>query len=67
MFRVYNAGLTIDVVDVWPETRKDLTAVQWAREVNQEGDFTHQFKAALWGRLGKLHTCAARAYVYVCS
>ena len=45
-FRMYNAGKTIDVGDVWPETRKDLTAAEWAHAVNSEA----KLKAALWGK-----------------
>ena len=43
--RMYNAGKTIDVGDVWPATRKDLSAVEWAHAVNSEAEL----KAALWG------------------
>ena len=44
--RMYNAGKTIDVGDVWPGTRKDLSAVEWAHAVNSEAEL----KAALWGK-----------------
>ena len=43
---MYNAGKTIDVGDVWPGTRKDLSAVEWAHAVNSEAEL----KAALWGK-----------------
>ena len=45
-FRMYNAGKTVDVGDAWPETRKDLTATEWAHAVNSEAEL----KAALWGK-----------------
>ena len=44
--RMYNAGKTIDVGDVWPATRKDLSAVEWGHAVNSEAEL----KAALWGK-----------------
>ena len=43
---MYNAGKTIDVGDVWPGARKDLSAVEWAHAVNSEAEL----KAALWGK-----------------
>ena len=43
---MYNAGKTVDVGDVWPGTRKDLSAVEWAHAVNSEAEL----KAALWGK-----------------
>ena len=49
-FRMYNAGKTIDVGDVWPETRKDLTATEWAHAVNSETEL----KAALWGKTSRV-------------
>lgn len=43
-FRMYNAGKTIDVGDVWPETSQDLTAVEWAHALSSEAEL----KTALW-------------------
>ena len=45
-FRMYNAGKTIDVGDVWPETSQDLTAVEWAHALSSEAEL----KTALWGK-----------------
>ena len=46
---MYNASKTIDVSDVWPETKKDLSVVEWAHAVNSEA----KLKAALWGKSSK--------------